>query len=108
MTAKCPLCDGTGYKDHAGFAMDPCKHEAAANHNAPHPSATELLKRWLAVFAVAITMGCSGLLYFVAITKGYPWWLYAIPTSQLATACMVIRNWRDEEDPTKPGPRGEE
>ena len=23
----CPLCDGTGYKDHAGFAMDPCDHE---------------------------------------------------------------------------------
>lgn len=23
----CPLCDGTGYKDYAGFAMDPCDHE---------------------------------------------------------------------------------
>ena len=23
----CPLCDGTGYKDHAGFAMDPCDHK---------------------------------------------------------------------------------
>jgi len=22
-----PLCDGTGYKDYAGFAMDPCDHE---------------------------------------------------------------------------------
>jgi len=22
----CPKCDGTGYKDHAGFAMDPCDH----------------------------------------------------------------------------------
>ena len=26
----CPLCDGTGYKDHAGFAMDACNHEGAA------------------------------------------------------------------------------
>lgn len=22
----CTRCDGTGYKDHAGFAMDPCDH----------------------------------------------------------------------------------
>lgn len=27
---KCTLCDGTGYKDHAGFAMDACNHEGAA------------------------------------------------------------------------------
>lgn len=25
---KCALCDGTGYKDHAGFAMDVCEHGA--------------------------------------------------------------------------------
>ena len=24
MTTPCPLCDGTGFKDYAGFAMDPC------------------------------------------------------------------------------------
>lgn len=23
----CPLCNNTGYKDHAGFAMDPCDWE---------------------------------------------------------------------------------
>ena len=22
----CPLCDDTGYKDYAGFRMDPCDH----------------------------------------------------------------------------------
>lgn len=22
----CTMCDGTGYKDYAGFAMDPCDH----------------------------------------------------------------------------------
>ena len=26
----CPLCDGTGHKDHASFAMDACNHEGAA------------------------------------------------------------------------------
>lgn len=25
----CHMCDGTGYKDHAGFAMDPCDCRAA-------------------------------------------------------------------------------
>ena len=24
--ANCTMCDGTGYKDHAGFGMDPCAH----------------------------------------------------------------------------------
>lgn len=24
---SCPLCDGTGHKDHAGFAMDTCDHK---------------------------------------------------------------------------------
>ncbi|KPH59162.1 hypothetical protein [Novosphingobium sp. ST904] len=24
--ADCTMCDGTGYKDYAGFAMDPCNH----------------------------------------------------------------------------------
>jgi len=23
---NCTMCDGTGYKDHAGFSMDPCDH----------------------------------------------------------------------------------
>lgn len=23
---RCPECDGTGYMEHAGFAMDPCDH----------------------------------------------------------------------------------
>jgi hypothetical protein len=28
---NCPMCDGTGYKDHAGFCMDPCDHQTAAH-----------------------------------------------------------------------------
>ena len=27
---KCNLCDDTGYKDYAGFAMDPCDHQQPA------------------------------------------------------------------------------
>jgi hypothetical protein len=24
--SECNMCDGTGYKDYAGFAIDPCDH----------------------------------------------------------------------------------
>lgn len=27
----CGACDGTGYKDYAGFAMDPCDHKDGTN-----------------------------------------------------------------------------
>lgn len=33
---RCPMCDGTGYKDYAGFAMDPCDHA--------HPPAADPLR----------------------------------------------------------------
>ena len=34
--AKCKMCDGTGYKDHAGFAMDPCScARRDPSHSAP-------------------------------------------------------------------------
>ncbi len=29
----CPLCDDTGFKDHAGFRMDPCDHRPNSRPN---------------------------------------------------------------------------
>ncbi|WP_103730674.1 hypothetical protein [Novosphingobium sp. HII-3] len=37
MSAKqCALCAGTGAKDYAGFAMDPCDHAAAPHDQRTH------------------------------------------------------------------------
>ncbi|MFC0683190.1 hypothetical protein [Novosphingobium clariflavum] len=47
----CTMCDGTGYKDYAGFGMDPCDHiragrnpaspQEAALTNVIHPAPVE-------------------------------------------------------------------
>ncbi|MBT0667042.1 hypothetical protein HT136_01500 [Novosphingobium profundi] len=26
-TPRCPICQDSGFKDHSGFAMDPCDHQ---------------------------------------------------------------------------------